>query len=353
MPAPVAAWAARRAATSVRTAGPRRLAAAAGGTALLAVALPMTAIIVAVGGTRDPATIPAVTGGIADLPPEALAAYRLAGERWMVDWAILAGIGKVECDHGRAQLSGCNPPDTMNIAGARGYMQFIGSTWRSSLGQHELEPRSSPPAPDGAGYATDGDGDGDADPWSWADAANAAARLLAANGVANDPDRAIWSYNHDDQYVEAVLQHAQVYRAAAAASGAGSRSLATVGGITVDAQIADRVAALLTAAEAEGIDLGGGGWRSAEEQIALRRAHCGTSDYAIYDMPAAQCSPPTARPGESMHEQGLAIDFTCSGTLISLRSNACYRWLAANARAYGLYELSSGAEPWHWSTDGR
>ena len=352
MPAPVAAWAARRTAASVKKTGARRAAAAAAGTTLLAVALPMTAIIVAVGGTRDPATIPAATGGVVDIPPEPLAAYRDAGERWTVDWAILAGIGKVECDHGRAQLPGCNPPETMNSAGARGYMQFIGSTWRRGLGQHELEPRSSPPAADGAGYATDGDGDGEADPWSWLDAAHSAARLLAANGISDDPRGAVWAYNHDDQYVEAVLQHAEAYRAAAGVSGAGSGSLVTVGGITVDVQIADRVSALLSAAEADGLELGGGGWRSAEDQIALRRAHCGSSDYAIYDIPASQCSPPTARPGESMHEQGLAIDFTCSGSLISVRSNACYRWLSSNASAYGLHELSSGAEPWHWSTDG-
>ena len=43
---------------------------------------------------------------------------------------------------------------------------------------------------------------------------------------------------------------------------------------------------------------------------AVRRANCGSSNYAIYQMPASACSPPTARPGTSMHEQGLAIDFT-------------------------------------------
>jgi D-alanyl-D-alanine carboxypeptidase len=51
-----------------------------------------------------------------------------------------------------------------------------------------------------------------------------------------------------------------------------------------------------------------------------------------------------------MHERGLAIDFSCNGTLIRTRSSACSQWLADHAGAYGLYPLAS--EPWHWSVDG-
>jgi LAS superfamily LD-carboxypeptidase LdcB len=68
-------------------------------------------------------------------------------------------------------------------------------------------------------------------------------------------------------------------------------------------------------------------------------------------MPASQCRPPTARPGTSQHEKGLAIDFTYNGRLIRSRSSAGYQWLAANAAAYGFKNLPS--EPWHWSTTGR
>lgn len=49
--------------------------------------------------------------------------------------------------------------------------------------------------------------------------------------------------------------------------------------------------------------------RTVDEQIALRKAHCGTSTYAIYEMPASQCTPDTAPPGSSQHELGLAVDF--------------------------------------------
>jgi LAS superfamily LD-carboxypeptidase LdcB len=122
------------------------------------------------------------------------------------------------------------------------------------------------------------------------------------------------------------------------------------GSITVAGSIAGNVQALLDAAAADGVMLCGGGYRDPEEQIALRMAHCGTSNYAIYQMPASQCDPPTAIPGTSMHEQGLAIDFTCNGGGIVSTGDPCWDWLQANAVGYGLYNLPS--EPWHWSTNG-
>ena len=147
---------------------------------------------------------------------------------------------------------------------------------------------------------------------------------------------------------------AQAQADASGAAGAGRAGLATVacpggGAITVSASIGGNVRSLLAAASAAGLNMCGGGYRDPAEQVALRRAHCGTSNYAIYDAPASACSPPTAKPGASMHEQGLAIDFTCGGGTIGSGS-ACFNWLAAHAGAYGLKNLPS--EPWHWSVDG-
>jgi LAS superfamily LD-carboxypeptidase LdcB len=122
------------------------------------------------------------------------------------------------------------------------------------------------------------------------------------------------------------------------------------GSITVAGSISGNVQALLNDAAADGVMLCGGGYRDPQEQIELRRAHCGTSNYAIYEMPASQCSPPTAIPGTSMHEQGLAIDFTCNGGGTVSSGDECWDWLQANAVGYGLYNLPS--EPWHWSTNG-
>jgi hypothetical protein len=120
-------------------------------------------------------------------------------------------------------------------------------------------------------------------------------------------------------------------------------------GTTIDVHhlIAERVSAMIDAARAEGVVLDGWGWRSHQRQIELRIDHCGPDPYSVYEAPASSCSPPTARPGNSMHERGVAIDFKeCD-----VRSTVCYRWLAEHAHLYGLYNLPS--EPWHWSTNGR
>ncbi len=126
--------------------------------------------------------------------------------------------------------------------------------------------------------------------------------------------------------------------------------LRTVRGIRVHESIFVNLLNLLEAAEEDGIVLGGGGYRSSSSQIALRRFHCGSSNYSVYRKPASQCRPPTARPGYSMHERGLAVDFTHNGRAITSRSSAAYRWLRSNAGRYGFKNLPS--EPWHWSTNG-
>lgn len=123
-----------------------------------------------------------------------------------------------------------------------------------------------------------------------------------------------------------------------------------VGGIQVNATIAPAVEQLLAAALADGFTLGGGGYRDPSRQIELRMANCGTTEYAIWEMPASECNPPTARPGQSMHEQGLAIDFTHDGRLVTSRSEAAFVWLADNAPIFGF--ANHPVEPWHWSTNG-
>lgn len=334
----------------------RRILAAAAGL-VAAMAAPIAVAITAIAGSPAFPTTASVASpeALRDIPVEALGAYQEAAATYGIDWALLAAIGKLECDHGRSQLAGCTP-DTINLAGARGFMQMLGSTWRRELGPLQLEPRDSPPAGDGDGYATDGDGDGRADPWSWPDAAFSAARLLAADSAATDPPAAVFAYNHDNTYVSNVLNQAARYRdttsqsSAAFSSEVGTVPLVTVDGITVHAQIGGQVAALIAAARVDGLNLGGSGYRSTEQQVALRRAHCGTSNYAIFEMPAGRCSPPTAPPGESLHERGLAIDFTCDGALV-VTGDRCFDWLAGHAARFGLFNLAS--ESWHWSVDGR
>ena len=51
---------------------------------------------------------------VADIPADYLALYQQAAARFGIDWAVLAAIGKIECDHGSSQAAGCNPPGSVN-----------------------------------------------------------------------------------------------------------------------------------------------------------------------------------------------------------------------------------------------
>ena len=187
-------------------------------------------------------------------------------------------------------------------------------------------------------------------------------RMMAEAAGLEEENQAVASQiRQKEQEIAAALAAAQARQRASSGGGGGgggggalpvtgSGDTVGVGGIVVHSSIAGSVGGLLSAAANAGYNLGGGGWRSSSGQVSLRRANCGGSDYAIYEMPAGDCSPPTARPGASMHERGLAIDFTCNGALVSSGSS-CYQWLASNAPGYGLYNLPS--EPWHWSTNGQ
>ncbi|MEN0130265.1 MAG: D-alanyl-D-alanine carboxypeptidase family protein [Brevundimonas sp.] len=106
-------------------------------------------------------------------------------------------------------------------------------------------------------------------------------------------------------------------------------------GIRVHPCMLAAVEALIAAARADGIDLGGWGWRSNAEQRALRAQNCNA---------AGRCHPATAPPGKSLHERGTAIDFTVDGRTI--HGGPAYAWMVEHAGDYGLHNLRG--EPWHW-----
>jgi hypothetical protein len=133
-----------------------------------------------------------------EIPRLYLALYEQAAARYGLDWAILAGIGKVECDHGRDPDPSCAREGAVNSAGAGGPMQFLASTW--------------------ATYGVDGDGDGRIDRWSPADAIYSAANYLRASGAPGNYEEALLAYNHATWYVAEVEQWAGRYRASAAAA---------------------------------------------------------------------------------------------------------------------------------------
>ncbi len=154
----------------------------------------------------------------------------------------------------------------------------------------------------------------------------------------------------------ALTKSGRTYTARSTANGptptfstSGGSGIVNVQGINVAASLQPGLNALLNDARAAGINFSGGGYRDPAQQIAVRRNNCGTSNYAIYQAPSSSCRPPTAPPGRSQHELGLAVDFSADGRILS-RGSAGYQWLAANASRYGLFNLPS--EPWHWSANG-
>ena len=144
-----------------------------------------------------------------DIPPAYLSLYERAGARWGIDWAVIAGIGRLECDHGRDPDPSCHRAGAVNGPGAGGPMQFIASTW--------------------ARYGTDGDADGRIDRWDASDAIFSAGRYLRAAGAPQDYERAIWAYNHAGWYVQEVERWAARYRGAPAPAEAAAPALSAGG----------------------------------------------------------------------------------------------------------------------------
>ncbi len=132
-------------------------------------------------------------------------------------------------------------------------------------------------------------------------------------------------------------------RAAAQPAPADAADMVTIEGFTVHGDIADAVGQMIRAARSDGVTLTGYGWRSSQRTAELRVIN-GCPD--VYNASPSSCRIPTARPGQSMHERGLAIDFQSCW-----RGSDCFTWLSNNAAAYGFKNLPS--ESWHWSTNGR
>lgn len=133
---------------------------------------------------------------------------------------------------------------------------------------------------------------------------------------------------------------------------AAENGLVRVNGVLIDKSIGKAFAQLVAWAIEDGITLTGGGYRSAQAQIDLRRGNCGPTDYDIWEKPPSECNPPAARPGHSLHERGLAIDVRCNGRLISRYSDPCFAWMAEHAPKVGLRNDVTRREAWHWSTTG-
>jgi peptidoglycan DL-endopeptidase CwlO len=140
------------------------------------------------------------------IPANYLAIYRKAGARYGIPWAVLAGIGEVESDHGRAKLPGVT--SSQNGFGAAGPMQIgIGGAAGNQWGGAPVHGTGASPG----GVATDGDGNGIASVYDPADAVPGAAEYLLAHGAPGNLPGAIFAYNHLQSYVQDVLSWATRY----------------------------------------------------------------------------------------------------------------------------------------------
>jgi len=126
---------------------------------------------------------------VADIPAGYLRLYRQAGAIYRISWSVLAAIGKVESDHGRARLPGVRSGS--NWAGACGPMQ-LGCVAGSKAGN---------------AWAHYGHGS----VYDPANAIPAAARYLVDHGARHNLDRALFAYNHSWPYVAMVKQLARGY----------------------------------------------------------------------------------------------------------------------------------------------
>ena len=114
-------------------------------------------------------------------------------------------------------------------------------------------------------------------------------------------------------------------------------------GFWVHKDVRDAVSRMIGDARSSGVYLSGYSYRSPQRTAELRVIN-GCPD--VYNSSPSSCRIPTARPGQSMHERGLAIDFQSCW-----RGSDCFTWLSNNASKYGYRNLPS--ESWHWSTNGR
>ncbi|KQM82458.1 lytic transglycosylase domain-containing protein [Agromyces sp. Leaf222] len=194
------------------------------------------------GSVPVPAELPLIdadwAGRIAaatDIPERALAAYALAHivvatehPECGVDWATIAAIGSVESGHGSHggrsidDAGHVQPPiigraldgnGVAKIADTDGGAFDGDTTWDRAVGPMQFIPSTW------AKWGGDGDGDGVADPNQIDDAALTTANYLCASGSMTTPEgwrAAVYSYNHDNDYVDKVARVAQQYAAAAA-----------------------------------------------------------------------------------------------------------------------------------------
>ncbi|MCM3721290.1 lytic transglycosylase domain-containing protein [Solibacillus isronensis] len=151
-----------------------------------------------------------------EIPIEYIPVYVAAEQKYGVPWTLLAA-------HHRVETRFSTMKTLISPVGAEGHFQFMPCTfvgWQHpsckdlGLGDIPDHDKTNPAIiKKYGGYGVDANGDGIADPFDIEDAVFSAAKFLSIAGV-NDGQlkKAIFQYNHSDDYVEDILYYYKMYR---------------------------------------------------------------------------------------------------------------------------------------------
>ncbi|MFC5558557.1 lytic transglycosylase domain-containing protein [Ureibacillus thermophilus] len=149
------------------------------------------------------------------IPEEYIPIYIAAGKKYNVPWTLLAA-------HHRVETRFSTMKTLISPVGAEGHMQFMPCTFVGwdhpsceGLGKGNI-PESEKTDPKViakyGGYGVDANGDGIADPFDIEDAIYSAANFLSKAGVREGKiEKAIFQYNHSQEYVKKIMYYYEQY----------------------------------------------------------------------------------------------------------------------------------------------
>ncbi len=183
-------------------------------------------VVVAAGGAGSASAAVTVSNpsgqAFEDIPPILLRLFIAEAQQCPgLPWTVMAGISKVESNHGRFAGSTLGPDGVIRpriigipLNGTNGIARIVDSddgrwdgdtVWDRAVGPFQFIPGSW------RIFGGDGDNDGIADPNNVHDAVPAMRRHLCPDGQIIDIEAAIFSYNRSQAYVDAVLEWARRY----------------------------------------------------------------------------------------------------------------------------------------------
>ncbi|WP_198550151.1 CHAP domain-containing protein [Macrococcoides caseolyticum] len=167
-----------------------------------------------------------------ELPKEFKILYENIAKKYGIDWQLLAAIHRVE--------TGFSSNVAVSSAGAVGHTQFMKCTWAGwgytgcmgGLGNANI-PENIYTDPKMIakynGEGVDGNGNGKANPLEISDSLSATAKKLEKDGANSNPEKAVITYNHSQDYVNDVMRHYNAYKSNAVWVVAGIKNVSDLG----------------------------------------------------------------------------------------------------------------------------